>query len=442
MKIYINNKMSSIDKIEQEQVFYQGGYLTNKIRILTTEYATDWSPSLHFLLPNGRTIGPVFDSGIAEGDEFSIVENGTVYYAYDFVLSAAVLKVPGILQMTLTINYADDSGNICKRKVIGNFVNTVMKTSIDSDSNVLVVGNNKDEIIQNVIDNLETLNNKLISLMSKGEKGAANGVATLDSKKKIPVEQIPNNVMYSDNDQIITGKKKFNGGIELNDKDLEITLNEMQDEINNYIVQIKDGTIVVGKALNDKDGNDISATYAKRTDLSDLMTKLVTGGVTVSKAMRDEDGNDITLTYVKKNKIGSPNGVAALDGNGKVPSSQLPSYVDDVIEGFIRGSSFFTKEGIIITVPEDGKIYLDIETNKSYRWSGSSYVEIASSIALGETSATAYAGDKGKKNAEDIAEIKETLPTLQPKLTAGNGISISADGTISISLPNGDEVAY
>jgi hypothetical protein len=205
---------------------------------------------------------------------------------------------------------------------------------------------------------------------------------------------------------------------------------------------LKEGILVPLKAEQDGEGNNIVDTYARNNYVNSTFTAISNGNFVAGKAQHDKDGNDISATYAKKSVVGSPNGIASLNENGVIPSSQLPSYVDDVIEGFIRGISFFTKEGIIITVPEAGKIYLDIETNKSYRWSGSSYVEIASSIALGETSATAYAGDKGKKNAEDIAEIKETLPTLQPKLTAGNGISISADGTISISLPNGDEVAY
>lgn len=85
---------------------------------------------------------------------------------------------------------------------------------------------------------------------------------------------------------------------------------------------------------------------------------------------------------------GSANGVAELDANGKVPISQLPSYVDDVIE--------FSSLSDFPTAGETGKIYLDTGTNLTYRWSGSEYVEISPSIALGETSSTAYRGDRGK----------------------------------------------
>lgn len=79
--------------------------------------------------------------------------------------------------------------------------------------------------------------------------------------------------------------------------------------------------------------------------------------------------------------------VAELDENGKVLSSQLPSYVDDVIEGTLA---------TFPTFGESGKIYVDIETNLSYRWTGSDYTVISPSIALGETSSTAYRGDRGK----------------------------------------------
>lgn len=85
---------------------------------------------------------------------------------------------------------------------------------------------------------------------------------------------------------------------------------------------------------------------------------------------------------------GAANGVAELDANGNVPSSQLPSYVDDVVE--YLGIENFPATG------EIDKIYLDTITDKTYRWSGSRYVQVSESLALGETSGTAYRGDRGK----------------------------------------------
>lgn len=73
--------------------------------------------------------------------------------------------------------------------------------------------------------------------------------------------------------------------------------------------------------------------------------------------------------------------------SGIIQADNLPSYVDDVVEGTL---STFPPTG------ESGKIYIDTQTNLSYRWGGSDYVEIVGGIALGETSATAYRGDRGK----------------------------------------------
>lgn len=73
--------------------------------------------------------------------------------------------------------------------------------------------------------------------------------------------------------------------------------------------------------------------------------------------------------------------------SGKIPEANLPSYVDDVLE--YNSKSKFPTSG------ETGKIYVDISTNLTYRWGGSAYVEISPSLALGETSGTAYRGDYG-----------------------------------------------
>ena len=111
---------------------------------------------------------------------------------------------------------------------------------------------------------------------------------------------------------------------------------------------------------------------------------------------------------------GVANGLATLDASGKVPSAQLPSYVDDVIE-HINKASF-------PTTGESGKIYIDQTTNLTYRWGGTAYVEISQSLALGETSSTAYAGDKGKQNATDIAALK-TGKADKATTLAGYGIT-------------------
>ena len=107
---------------------------------------------------------------------------------------------------------------------------------------------------------------------------------------------------------------------------------------------------------------------------------------------------------ISSTEKGANNGVATLGADGKVPSSQLPSYVDDVLEYATKSS--FPATG------ESGKIYIDLSTNKTYRWSGTTYVEISESLALGETDSTAYRGDRGKV-AYDHATDANRLTTAQ-----------------------------
>lgn len=95
-----------------------------------------------------------------------------------------------------------------------------------------------------------------------------------------------------------------------------------------------------------------------------------------------------TASYIPASQKGAADGVAELDNSGHVPSSQLPSYVDDVLE--------YSSRSDFPTTGEAGKIYVAIDANMPYRWTGSTYVEIASGLALGETSSTAYRGDRGK----------------------------------------------
>lgn len=101
------------------------------------------------------------------------------------------------------------------------------------------------------------------------------------------------------------------------------------------------------------------------------------------------------------NSKGAANGIATLGGDGKVPASQLPGFVDDIISGTLTNSTTFTASGNTIVpdgvvAPSASIIYLDTATNKQYRWSGTSYVMTGSDLALGETSETAYRGDRGK----------------------------------------------
>lgn len=155
-------------------------------------------------------------------------------------------------------------------------------------------------------------------------------------------------------------------------------------------------------------------------------------------------GNVTNDAQVKRSEMGVAGGVATLGTDGKVPSAQLPSYVDDVLE--------FTNKAAFPATGETGKIYVAKDTNLTYRWSGTAYVEISVSLALGETSSTAYAGDKGKaladrlttaeanitSNDTDIANLQDRATKLEDgttpagkatKLATARKISLTGDAT-------------
>lgn len=159
------------------------------------------------------------------------------------------------------------------------------------------------------------------------------------------------------------------------------------------------------------------------SDYSKLSNKPQINGVTLSG---DKSASDLSL--------------ASLDANGKVPAAQLPSYVDDVINGYLYEGHFYEDSAHTTEITgESGKIYVDLETNKTYRWSGLAFVEVSESLALGETASTAYAGDKGKANADAIAAIKDgqgidsfsdVETALESKMDNTAGIEVTA-GVVS-----------
>ena len=154
---------------------------------------------------------------------------------------------------------------------------------------------------------------------------------------------------------------------------------------------------------------------------------------------------------IPASKLGAASGVAELDSSGKVPADQLPSYVDDVLE--YDSKTAFPGTG------EAGKIYVAADTNLTYRWSGSAYVEISKSLALGETSSTAYRGDRGKA-AYDHSQATGNPHGTTPAqigaaeadhthsgsditgLTASRALVADGSGKVAVSAVTATELGY
>ena len=168
----------------------------------------------------------------------------------------------------------------------------------------------------------------------------------------------------------------------------------------------KDGAL--GKKSIQDVGNVINGT----TDISSIGDGTVTGAL-----------SNLNSNKLDKSLKGASGGLAELDNSGKVPSSQLPSYVDDVVK--YEGVSNFPTTG------ESGIIYIDTTTNKSYRWTGSGYAEISASLALGENASTAYRGDRGKI-AYEHSQKTSGNPHGVTKIDVGLG---SVDNTADLDKP-------
>ena len=141
---------------------------------------------------------------------------------------------------------------------------------------------------------------------------------------------------------------------------------------------------------------------------------------------------------------GQPNGLAELDGNGKVPASQLPSYVDDVMDvyatydvsptGVLQNIKLYADAGHKTPiVGERDKIYVNVtpgEVSYQFRWSGSQFIHIDSNaIIIGDITGTAYDGGKGKAMENVVNSMPDNLlSTFQLDQTDVNNITISLTG--------------
>lgn len=183
----------------------------------------------------------------------------------------------------------------------------------------------------------------------------------------------------------ITSEKQNDMAIYIGDKNItEVAAGNALESAKQYADQGDASTLTQAQTYTNDREESIRTDYAEAD------------ATTLKSAQAYADNNK-----VDKTAIGVAGGVAELDDNGLILSAQLPSYVDDVLEYDSLGS--FPASG------EAGKIYVAKDSNLTYRWSGSGYVEISPSLALGETSSTAYRGDRGK-TAYDHSQIKSGNP--------------------------------
>ena len=184
----------------------------------------------------------------------------------------------------------------------------------------------------------------------------------------------------------------------------------------------------------------------------DINQGLVTAGANLSTS----DIPDLSATYVNVNQLGANSGVATLGSDGKVPSSQLPSFVDDVIDAYIvSGATALTSGWLSKTsggsalTPETDKIYVIVSSgdyqNKTYRWSGSTYVEISASPGAATESAagiieiaTQTETNTGTDDTRAITPLKLATYTngMAKKFAVNNTALTASSGVCTWSITN------
>lgn len=188
-------------------------------------------------------------------------------------------------------------------------------------------------------------------------------------------------------------------------------LKEADSNLNNRIDDLDDK---IDKEIADREA-EIDRIENKFDGVTDKLEEAL------QKEIEDRKAGDTTITNSLNAFIstkGQPSGLAELDSTGKVPAAQLPSYVDDVLE--------FSTKAQFPQIGETGKIYVSKDTNLTYRWTGTQYLEISQSLALGETPSTAYPGDKGKANRDALNSMPTKLTSyLTPTTSTGELVKIN-----------------
>lgn len=230
---------------------------------------------------------------------------------------------------------------------------------------------------------------------------------------------------------LITSKLDTSGGTI--DGNLTVTGDvTVEGTINASISGSSENAINAEYASKDADGNVITSTYATKEELANIDVTSKLHKVATSGSYTDLINTPSIYTSEELDiKLADKVNTTDILEDGIIKSSVLPSYIDDVIEA-----------GTYDNLPangESGKIYITLDTNKSYRWSGTTYVAIASALELGTTSGTAYEGSAGKQLEDNISNINTSITNINntlDQLTAGQVITtvISLDDTDTIPV--------
>lgn len=409
----------------QEMIPFQDGERNGKIRMLEfkdmTMYIFDPTivdgkvsqedyDALKQAIEEGKLIYTVNSkrNGLDLATEVAIV-GGTIYIeSPDFIKEEGTDNISQVVFDTITV---DGSLNYSKEQ----YTTTVIKTT--GDGTKVLTDNGQYVYIGNLaLTNIkfkDGTNTSTYDLITNGITFRQNSTPCVSWNTIKSGNNIYMDIRIANATASMDGLMSKEDYVELNTTipgQIE-DLKEADSNLNNRIDDLDDK---IDKEIADREA-EIDRIENKFDGVTDKLENAL------QKEIEDRKAGDTTITNSLNAFIstkGQPGGLAELDSTGKVPAAQLPSYVDDVLE--------FSTKAQFPQTGETGKIYVAKDTNLTYRWTGTQYLEISQSLALGETPSTAYPGDKGKANRDALNSMPTKLTSyLTPTTSTGELVKIN-----------------
>lgn len=409
----------------QEMIPFQDGERNGKIRMIEfkdmTMYIFDPTivdskvsqedyDALKQAIEEGKLIYTINSkrNGLDLATEVAIV-GGTIYIeSPDFIKEEGTDNISQVVFDTITV---DGSLNYSKEQ----YTTTVIKTT--GDGTKVLTDNGQYVYIGNLaLTNIkfkDGTNTSTYDLVTNGITFRQNSTPCVSWNTVKSGNNIYMDIRIANATASMDGLMSKEDYVELNTT-IPGQIEDLKEADSNLSNRIDDLDDKIDKEIADREA-EIDRIENKFDGVTDKLEEAL------QKEIEDRKAGDTTITNSLNAFIstkGQPSGLAELDSTGKVPAAQLPSYVDDVLE--------FSTKAQFPQIGETGKIYVSKDTNLTYRWTGTQYLEISQSLALGETPSTAYPGDKGKANRDALNSMPTKLTSyLTPTTSTGELVKIN-----------------
>lgn len=409
----------------QEMIPFQDGERNGKIRMIEfkdmTMYIFDPTivdgkvsqedyDTLKQAIEEGKLIYTINSNrnGLDLATEVAIV-GGTIYIeSPDFIKEEGTDNISQVVFDTITV---DGSLNYSKEQ----YTTTVIKTT--GDGTKVLTDNGQYVYIGNLaLTNIkfkDGTNTSTYDLVTNGITFRQNATPCVSWNTVKSGNNIYMDIRIANATASMDGLMSKEDYVELNTT-IPGQIEDLKEADSNLSNRIDDLDDKIDKEIADREA-EIDRIENKFDGVTDKLEEAL------QKEIEDRKAGDTTITNSLNAFIstkGQPSGLAELDSTGKVPAAQLPSYVDDVLE--------FSTKAQFPQTGETGKIYVAKDTNLTYRWTGTQYLEISQSLALGETPSTAYPGDKGKANRDALNSMPTKITSyLTPTTSTGELVKIN-----------------